>query len=85
MRALLIGATGATGLELLRQAPSRHVAITALVRSPDKLHGLTAGADVISGDVFDVAQVTAAVTGCDAAICTIGAPAGFLGRGATTV
>lgn len=85
MRALLVGATGGTGLEVIRQAPGRGVDITALVRSPDKLGDLAASANVVTGDVFDVDQLAQAAGTCDAAICTIGAPAGFLGRGATTV
>lgn len=85
MRALLVGATGGTGLEVIRQAPARGIDITALVRSPDKLGDLAASADVVTGDVFDVDQLAQAAGTCDAAICAIGAPGGFLGRGATTV
>lgn len=85
MRVLLIGATGGTGLEVIRQAPQRGIDITALVRSPDKLGDLAAGAAVVIGKVFDVEQVSSAAEACDAAICTIGAPAGFLDRGTTTV
>lgn len=85
MRALLVGATGGTGLEVIRQAPGRGIDITALVRSPDKLGDLAASATVVTGDVFDVDQLARSAGACDAAICTLGAPAGFLGRGATTV
>lgn len=85
MRVLLVGATGGTGLEVVRQAPGRGIDITALVRSPDKLGDLATSADVVTGDVFDVDQLARAAEACDAAICTLGAPAGFLGRGATTV
>lgn len=85
MKVLLIGATGGTGLEVIRQAPAREVEVTALVRSPDKLGDLAEHAAVVTGDVFDIDRVAGAAEGCDAAICAIGAPAGFLSRGATEV
>lgn len=85
MRAMLIGGTGGTGLDVIRQAPGRGVDITALVRSPDKLSAVGADVTVVREDVLDVDQVARAAEACDAAICTIGAPGGFLGRGTTTV
>ena len=40
MKLVVLGATGGTGLELVRQAIERGHSVTALVRSPEKLNGL---------------------------------------------
>jgi len=37
MRLVVLGATGGTGLEIVRQATERGHSVTALVRSPDRL------------------------------------------------
>jgi putative NADH-flavin reductase len=85
MRVLLIGATGGTGLEVIRQALQRHVAVTAVLRSPEKLGGLASKITIAPGSVFDAGVVAAAATGCDAVLSAIGSPGGLLSRGATTV
>lgn len=85
MRILIIGGTGGTGLEIIRQALDRHIEVTAAVRSPDKLGALADRIRVSTGDVFDSAVVAEAAAGADAVLSSIGAPAGFLARGATTV
>lgn len=85
MRILLIGATGGTGLEIVREALKRRIAVTALVRDAAKLGGLADRIDARRASPFDPASIEDAARGVDAAISTIGAPAGFLGRGATTV
>ncbi len=85
MRLLLIGATGGTGREIITQGLRRDHEIIAIVRSPEKLADVADQIAVVRGSVFDPAVIGDAVAGCDAVLSTIGAPAGFLGRGATTV
>jgi putative NADH-flavin reductase len=85
MRILVIGGTGATGLHLIRQALDRHIEVTAAVRAPDKLGAFADQIRVSTGDVFDSDVVADAAAGANAVLSTIGAPAGFLARGATTV
>lgn len=85
MRILLIGATGATGLEIIRQALTRDIDVTAAVRSPEKLGELADRIRVTTGNIFDSDDIAEAAAGTDAALSSIGAPAGFLARGATTV
>lgn len=85
MRILLVGATGGTGLEVIRQALQRGVEVTAILRSPDKLGELACAITIAPGSVFDAGDIAAAGTGCDAVLSAIGSPGGFLGRGATTV
>jgi putative NADH-flavin reductase len=67
----ILGATGGTGLELVSQGLARGHAVTALVRSPEKLPprpGLT----VIKGEVSDAAALTRAMAGHDAVLFTLG-------------
>ena len=85
MRILLLGATGGTGLEIIRQAVERRWAVTAIVRSPDKLGDLAAYVKVAPGSVFDPEVIADAAAGCGAVLSAIGSPAGFLGRGSTSV
>jgi putative NADH-flavin reductase len=37
MKLVVLGATGGTGLEIVRQALEKEHSVTALVRSPDRL------------------------------------------------
>ncbi len=85
MKILLLGSTGGTGLEIARQALEYHLELTTVVRSPDKLGDLRDRIDVVTGSAFDADTLRSAADGCDAALSTVGAPAGFLGRGTTTV
>ena len=39
MRVLILGATGGTGMEIVRQTIARGHSVTAFVRSPEKLGG----------------------------------------------
>lgn len=85
MRILVIGGTGGTGLQIIGQALDRHLEVTAAVRNPEKLGALADHVQVLACDVFDSDAIADAANGTDAALSSIGAPAGFLGRGATTV
>ena len=73
-KVLLLGATGATGRHVLEQALGRKLDVTVLVRSPERLAGLTHGARVVTGDILgDTSCLGNAVTGQDAVISTLGA------------
>ncbi len=85
MRILVIGGTGGTGLEVIRQALDRHIEVTAAVRDAGGLGTLADRIRTVVCDVFDPGAVADAARGADAGLCSIGARAGFLGRGATTV
>lgn len=71
-RVLIVGATGGTGRELLRQALERGYAVTALVRNPARLDVVHPQLTVMRGDVLDEAAVDAAVRGQDAVISALG-------------
>ncbi len=76
MRVLLIGATGGTGLEIVRQALQRRWEVTTVLRSPDELGELAAHVDVAPGGVFDPQVIADAAAGCDAVLSAIGSSGG---------
>ena len=75
MRVLVTGATGFVGSHAAKALQDAGHTVRALVRTPAKLHTVTArvGVDLDSletaeGDIRDAAAVTAAVDGCDAVV-----------------
>ncbi len=77
----IFGATGGTGRELVQQALAAGHRVTALVRRPEALALAHPRLDVRRGDVLDLADVTAAITGSDLVYSALGAH----GRGPTTL
>lgn len=78
MHLLIIGATGGTGLQVIRQAVETGHRVTAFVRSPQKLGSLGQRVVVHEGDPRNVADLRAILPGHDAVISTISAsPAQF--------
>jgi putative NADH-flavin reductase len=72
MRLLIVGATGGTGRELVRQALERGHEVTAFARRPSKLGITHERLAVARGDVLDPASVEAAAAGQDAVLCALG-------------
>lgn len=71
MRFVVLGATGGTGREVVRQALGEGHEVVAFVRRPEALEpqpGLT----VVGGTLDDVAGLTDALDSADALICCIG-------------
>jgi len=73
MNIAVFGATGKTGLEVVKQALEGGHNVTAFVRDPTRLALENENLSVVSGDVFDEASVTGAIKGQDAAVCALGA------------
>ncbi len=73
MKLAIFGATGATGLELVRQAVERGHAVTAFVRNPAPLADSGDGLTIITGDIYDKAAVARCLQGQDAVVCALGA------------
>lgn len=71
-RILIIGATGGTGQELVRQALEQGYEVTAFVRSPSKLKIKHPKLKVSEGDVLDYDSVQQAVHGQDAVLSALG-------------
>ena len=73
MKLAVFGATGKTGLEILKQALSQGHIVTAFVRDAARLPIENEHLTSIIGDVFDPVSVAQAVQGQDAIICALGA------------
>src|SRR3989442_8082572 len=72
MLLLIIGATGGTGRELVKQALERGHQVTAFVRTPARLRLAHERLTVVRGDVLDRSSVEAAVPGHDAVLSALG-------------
>ena len=72
MRILVIGATGGTGREIVREALSRSYQVNALALSAADAAPLLSGADIIQGNALDGEAVAKALDGCDAVISALG-------------
>lgn len=71
-RVLIIGATGATGRQLLTQALERGFLVTALVRRPAALSAKHPCLTIVQGDVLDYSSVEKAARGQDAVLSALG-------------
>lgn len=69
---LLIGATGATGQELLPRLLAAGYIVTALVRRPEAVTAKNALLTVVPGNLRDPVVVDDAVQGQDAVVCAFG-------------
>jgi len=72
MNLVVLGATGGTGLEIVRQAVERGHSITALVRSPDRLVPFGDRITVKRGDLLSSAELEQAIQGQDAVLSGFG-------------
>ena len=72
MRILILGATGLTGQQLVRQALEKLHQVTVLVRDPARLRITHENLNVITGSVLDEVDLTNALEGQDAVLCALG-------------
>jgi len=72
MKVLVLGATGATGREVVRAALALKLDVTAFVRTPARFAISDPKLKIAEGDVGDYAAVSRAVAGQDAIISTLG-------------
>ena len=69
MKILLLGATGRTGQQIIKEALIRGHKISAIARDPEKLKGYDI--EVIQGTPYDYHTVEIAMSGCEAIINTL--------------
>jgi putative NADH-flavin reductase len=72
MKLLIIGATGGTGKQLVRQALERGHHVVAFVRNPEKFSASNPSLTVAKGNVRDYVSAKSAMRGCDAVLCALG-------------
>jgi putative NADH-flavin reductase len=72
VKLVVLGATGGTGLEIVRQALDRGHHVTALVRSPERLRPFWNRITVRQGDLLDIADLEPVITGHDAVLSAFG-------------
>lgn len=75
MKILVLGATGATGQLIVRDATASGHYVVALVRA--KARANLSGAEVIEGDVRDEGTLARALNGCDAVVSALGTGMGL--------
>jgi putative NADH-flavin reductase len=72
LKLVVLGATGATGLEIVRQAVERGHSVTAFVRSPEKLKAWKGSIAIEQGDLLNSAHLEAVIQGHDAVLSAFG-------------
>jgi putative NADH-flavin reductase len=72
VRLVVLGATGGTGLEIVRQAAEHGHSVTAFVRSPDKLKALRDRILIKQGDLLNTSDLEQVVNGHDAVLSGFG-------------
>ena len=72
MKLLVLGATGGTGLEIVRQATQRGHHITAFVRFPEKLKPFNGRINLEQGNLLDSIQLEKVIQGHDAVLSAFG-------------
>jgi putative NADH-flavin reductase len=72
MKLVVLGATGSTGLEIVRQALEQGHSVTALVRSPERLKSFQGRIAVEQGDLLDTAALEHAIKGHDVVLSAFG-------------
>jgi putative NADH-flavin reductase len=72
MKLVVLGATGGTGMEIVRRAIERGHSVTAFVRSPERLNGFRDRINVKQGDLLNSAELERAIQGHDAVLSGFG-------------
>jgi putative NADH-flavin reductase len=72
LRLVVLGATGGTGLELVKQALGRGHLVTAFVRSPERLKEFRDRIKIIQGDLLNSASLQEVIQGHDAILSGFG-------------
>ena len=72
MNLVVLGATGSTGLEIVRQAIEHGHSVTAFVRSPERLKPFRDRISVKQGNLLDAAELEPVIKGHDAVLSAFG-------------
>ena len=72
MKLLVLGATGGIGIEIVEQALERGHAVTAFVRSSQRLKSFVGKINIVEGNPLDSREVARVLEGHDAVISAFG-------------
>ena len=72
MKLVVLGATGGTGLQIVRQATEHGHSVTAFVRSPERLKPFQDRITVTQGDLLNKAELERVIQGHDAVVSGFG-------------
>src|SRR6266446_4765225 len=72
MKLIVLGATGSTGLEIVRQAMEHGHSVTAFVRSPERLKPFRDRILIKEGNLLDTSQLEHVIKGHDAVLSAFG-------------
>ncbi len=72
MKFVVLGATGGTGLEIVRQAIEHGHSVTAFVRTPERLKPFGNRITIQQGDLLNPAELAKAISGHDAILSGFG-------------
>src|SRR5438309_7893024 len=72
MKLTVLGATGGTGLEIVRQAIEHGHQVTAFVRNPERLKPFSGRITILCGDLLKSAELARAIEGRDAVLSAFG-------------
>jgi putative NADH-flavin reductase len=72
MKLLILGATGATGLQVVNQAMERGHTVTAFVRNPGPLEKFEKRISVVPGNLLEIAELSQVLTGQEAVVSAFG-------------
>lgn len=72
MKLVVLGATGATGMEIVRWAVERGHSVTAFVRSPERLKPFADRIAVTRGDLLNAGELADVIQGHDAVVSGFG-------------
>ncbi len=76
MKVVIFGGAGGTGRALVEQALEKGYEVAAFDRHPQALTIQHPKLSIVQGDIFDPAQVEAAIVGQDVVICVLGVKPG---------
>ena len=72
MNLLVLGATGGIGIEIVRQSITRGHAVTAFVRSPERLRLFEGRISIATGDTLNASELARVMRGQDAVLSAFG-------------
>lgn len=72
MKLIVFGATGKTGMEIVKQSLAAGHEVTAFVRDPQKMPLEDDALRLVTGDAMNPADVSGAIQGHDAVVCSLG-------------